>query len=330
LFVTSIVMGVVGYRVHQCVHPQHKVVQEFTYAPENLDLVSVSIPTGSISVHTCSKSKNVTVKVTKGAKSGDLIELIDVKGELSGRALTISVTAPSFDLQHCQITHVEIIVPSTSPFPLSLSANAMTGLIRVKAKDFHFSDVHLTVTAGVIRASHVNSKGGIKAFTELGAVVACDLHAEENLTVVSQIGGTCLYRSSAKFTTLETSKGYMNVQHSEASEKLTVTMGYGTISLSNVSAQSLVGDLTYGRMWVMPNYQFVGDFSLKSQYGRLEVSTVRGYGDPNFTVKTPLLQKGVVPAESSDRSPAHVELTTVNGNVDLHLLKTGNPWATAL
>jgi len=264
------------------VYPGIVDTKTYVYDPASLDILSLDIPTGSITVHTCPYAKNVTVKVSSGAKTHDLLQEIVLDVKETPNSLAISAKSPSFDLQHCQIMHVSVVIPASSQHLLSLFAKANVGYINVKTKSYTFNKLSLDVMVGVIKARKV-SANDISAVTSFGGVMGCTWNATNSITVRSDIGGVCLKDIHAKQSSVSIDKGILRVKNVE-SPVWNSTLNYGCMVQKNVESQTLNSAINYGRMWISPSAQFSGHVVLSSPNAHFDVSARRGLDVPVVVV----------------------------------------------
>jgi len=301
------------------VYPAHVSTKTYSYDPASLDVLSLNIPTGSITVHTCPKAKNVTVTVTSGSKNADELQEIVLDVKEAAKSLSISAKAPSFDLQHCHIIHVSVVIPADSTHPLSLSAKADVGYIRLKTKEYTFDKVDLSVNVGVVRAKKVSAKD-ISATASIGGVVGCTWNASETVTVNTGVGGACLNAVTAKQSLVTVQNGYLRVCNSESAE-WNSTVGYGYMVLNNLLSKSVNSEINYGKMWVTPSNEFAGSVVFTTEnHGHLEITAKRGIEPPAVVdqISAGFTQKSAKLVDNKKHDGnGKLNLKSVSGNVFL-------------
>jgi len=317
IFVSTIVIGVVAHRVRTCVYPPVNTIKSYTYEPANIDALSFDIPTGSVSVHSCERATNVSVKVTVGAKTTQLLQDIVVHVTESQKTLSIAAQAASFDLLHCQIVHVEVVVPATSTHAISLSASAGTGLIRVDAKSYTFSNVDLKVNVGGIKLRHLDADT-LTASASLGGIAARSVKVQQALTVHADVGAMCIHHVDASKTTLDVGKGYLRVRDLDASS-ISTKVGYGLLTLNEFVSPFTYAELSYGKLWVAPKKDFSGEVAFNTASGRFEVSSHRNTKTPPVNVISPKHQTLSVADSNGKTGVSKINLNTTSGNADLFL-----------
>jgi hypothetical protein len=230
-------------------------------------------------------AKNVSVTVTSGAKTKDLLQEIVMDVKEAPNSLSISAKAPSFDLQHCQILHVSVVIPATSTHLLSLSAKADVGYIRLKTQSYTFDKVDLNVNLGVVRAGKVSAKD-ISAAVSIGGVVGCTWNASETVTVNTGFGGSCLKGITAKQASVAVQTGYLRIRDVQSSD-WNSKVNYGVMVQNDVMAKSVNSEINYGKMWVTPSKEFGGSVLFTTvNHGHLEVSAKRGVEVPAIVSQT--------------------------------------------
>jgi len=326
-FVLAIVLGVAAYRVKHCVYPSIHNINTYSFKPEDLDSLSFDIPTGSITVHTCSKAKNVTVKLTTGAKKSDLLEQTKVATVESPRSFGIVVQTPSFNLQSCHIVHVEVVIPESSKYPLSLIASAEVGLVQFKSNSYTFKNVEAKVNVGFVKARHLRAQT-ISATASLGGVMGRDWTANQS-SVHIDVGGACLKSISSGHSTFEIQKGYLKTCDMD-SQTMNVKVDYGFSCLKEVNAKSLVSEIGYGRMSVQPSTSFAGTIVFSTQRGSFDITGSRGVVVPpaiTFQQQLPKqapqqMQQIQISGTEKISETSKFELKTSSGHVDLHLRRS--------
>jgi len=279
LFVTSIVFVVAGFRVKHCIYPSVHTTKAFSYKPELVDHLAFDIPSGSISVHTCQRATNVTVKVTTGAKSADLMSKIKLSVVEASRSLAITAQGPSFNLQNCQIVHVEVVVPAKSLHLLSISASADVGYISLNGESYTFENVNAKLNVGFIKVQHVTAND-ISASVSLGRVSGSNLEAKKNLSVKAETGFACINKVSSQFVSVQVEKGYLRACHVTSHNSTQVKVGMGHAVLNDIMSENLIGEIGYGKMWTEPSTKFSGIVSFSTVDGTFDVTAARGNSVP--------------------------------------------------
>jgi len=321
VFVLTIAFGVAAYKIKHCVHPSQVDTKEYTFDPSSLDVLSLNIPSGSISVHTCPRAKNVTITVVTGAKTADRLKefVLDVKE--TANSFTLSAKAPSFNLQTCQIMHVSVVIPESSKHALSFTAKADVGYINLKTKAYTFDNVVLNTNVGLIRARKVTAND-ISATTSFGGIIGCTWNATNSINVHADIGGTCLTKLTSKQATVFVDKGVMRTCTVDTAV-LNTTLNYGCMKITNLKSQSLNSHLTYGRMWVSPSPKFSGTVVFSSpNNGHFDVTAARGLEVPSISIENlpGLQQKWVrVVDEQAKDGTGRLTLKSESGSVELHI-----------
>jgi len=320
VFVLAIAFGVAAYKIKHCVYPAQMDTKTYTFDPATLNSLEFHIPTGSIKVYTCSKAKNVTVTVTTGAKTTQLLQEIVVDVMQSANSLSICAKGPGFDLQNCQIMHVTVVIPESSKHPISLSATAEVGYIRLSAEDYTFDKVDLNVTVGVIRASQITASK-ISAAASLGGIMGCTWNAT-CVDVHADIGGACLSQVTSQRTKISVDKGVVRARCIDSAE-FNATLHYGCMVQKHINAKKMNSNLKYGRMWVSPSPKFSGSVTFSTcGAAHFDVSAGRGLDTPAVITQTVngVQQKTVrVPDQQGNNGNGQFNLKSASGNVFLFI-----------
>jgi len=323
--VLLIVSGVAAYRVKHCVFPKAQKTNSFTYNSNVLDTLTIDIPSGSISVHTCSHATNVSVQVTTGASTPDLMEKIKVAVMQGHRSLSIIAQGPSFNMHNCQVMHIMVTIPAASKHQLSLSASVNVGLIKIQTGDYVFNNVDAKVNVGLVKARHLSAQT-ISTSAALGGIVGCHWNANQSVSVHASVGGACLYSITGNQSSFHVEKGYLRSRRIEStSVKSKVDFGFSV--LNDIKADSLTSEIGYGRLSVEPNPSFAGTVIFSSQNGAsFDLSGARGvvlpavlyYEQPTPSYPTQQVQQIQVKGEGNAKA-GKFELKSLSGNVDVYL-----------
>jgi len=319
VFVFSIIGGVIAYRVKHCVFPEITSVHSFSYEPGNIDIISFDIPTGSISVHTCHRATNVSVKVTTGAKSQSLLDQIKMNIQEPQKALSVVARSPSFDMRNCHVVHVEVVIPASSSHPISLSASAALGSIRINTNSYSFDKVDLNVELGRIKMKHVDAKA-VTARTYLGGIFGKHVKSEGLFSVQTEVGGACLHHVDASKSVLEVQKGILRVYDLEASS-VSAKVNFGFATLQNVFASYLESEMNFGKLWITPSKEFAGVVMFNSTSGNLDISTAQDVSPPATVIVSPEVQTLQLVDKSGNIGFGKMHLKSNSANVDLNLVR---------
>jgi len=319
VFVFSIVAGVVAYRVKHCVNPEITSIHTFSYEPANIDTLSFDIPAGSISVHTCHRATNVSVKVITGAKSQALLKQFKVNIQEPQKALSVVVRSPSFDMLNCHIVHVEVVIPASSSHPISLSASAGLGSIRINTDSYTFDKVDLNVELGRIKMRHVDAKE-VTARTYLGAISGKHVKTEGLFSVHTEVGGACLYHVDASKSVIEVQKGILRVHNLDATS-VSAKVNYGYATLQNVFASYLESEMNFGKLWITPSKEFAGEIVFNSTTGNIDISTAVDVTPPAIVVVSPEVQTLQVVDKAGNLGIGKMLLKSNSANADLNLVR---------
>jgi len=321
VFVSFIILFVAAHRVKQCVYPSIHYSKVFTYNPENLDRLEFDIPTGSISVHTCPHAKNVTVLVTVGGKTIELMSKIKLTVNETSGALVVAAHGPSFNLQNCQIIHVEVVIPAKSSHLLTLNASTNVGYISLNGESYTFESVTTKVNVGVIKARHVKAIE-FSASVYLGKVSGSDLETK-NISVKADVGFACVKHVRSQHIAFNVEKGYLRACHVTSSNTTVAKVGMGYGALNDIMSENLLGEIGYGRMWAEPNTKFSGSVSFSSVDGTFDVSASRGLLAPTIVTyeqQNHEVQKVQIPDETPGvTGKGKLDFKAETGTVNIYL-----------
>jgi hypothetical protein len=238
----------------------------------------------------------------------------------SANSLSICAKGPGFDLHNCQIMHVTVVIPESSKHPISLSAAAEVGYIRLSAEDYTFDKVDLNVTVGVIRASHI-AANKISAVASLGGIMGCTWNAT-SVDVHADIGGACLSRVNSRQTKVCVDKGVLRTRCIDSTE-FNATLHYGCMLQKNIQAKNMNSNLKYGRMWVSPSPKFGGSVTFSTcGAAHFDVSSGRGLDTPAvITQKVNGVQQKTVRVtdQQGNDGNGQFNLKSASGNVFLFI-----------
>jgi len=220
---------------------------------------------------------------------------------------------------NCHIVHVEVVIPASSSHPISLSASAGLGSIRINTDSYTFDKVDLNVELGRIKMRHVDAKE-VTARTYLGAISGKHVKTEGLFSVHTEVGGACLYHVDASKSVIEVQKGILRVHNLDATS-VSAKVNYGYATLQNVFASYLESEMNFGKLWITPSKEFAGEIVFNSTTGNIDISTAVDVTPPAIVVVSPEVQTLQVVDKAGNLGIGKMHLKSNSANADLNLVR---------
>jgi hypothetical protein len=306
-----VIVGTVGYKTHQCLAPQHTRTAVFPFSPENVKGIDLFVVAGSVSVHSCPYAKNITIVVTEGAHSSELLSEMSVQADIKDGIVEIAAMGPSFDWRHCQLSHVTVTLPKDST--IDLTARVIFGKIITHS---HFSNLKLATSLGVIKTDRSKIAHNLDIQALAGYVSLKGTSG--NISSVEVQNG--LIRSdSSFFTNAYFGVGFGgNIHRGLLSlQSLEITTLLGFICSKHIQSSSIKAHVDYGLLRSQIGGSFT--YTLKSQWGKVELEPAENALVTKIS-DTPYERMGVIGTNQEHRS---VQITTTYGRA--YLIADGEP-----
>jgi len=263
-----------GFRLfccHQC-PTMHSPTSPSHYFPlihtrRNYWLRSFAV-SGTVTVHSCPHAKNISIRISEGAANEDLLSMMETKYTVKHKVLHLFSMGPSFDWFHCQMSHIEVLVPSSAV--LNLTAQTISGIISVQARA-NFDRVDLGTSFGIIKSSHLHVENTLNIRAILGYV---SLHeVKSNVTHVEiQTGVAHLHEFKGINTRVQIKVGLAHFNALESQKELFMEVDVGSICARDiVPAKTTHAVVEYGHLRFRPRADSCYAFLMETHYGQLNV-----------------------------------------------------------
>jgi hypothetical protein len=200
----------------------------------------------------------------------------------------LMVNSPSFDWNHCQLTHIELVLPTNLPPEIKYALTA-------------------TVQFGkVVVADLSNPLDSLDAYARFGHVKVHDVEVENSLIASARVGAVKMARVAADAVIAEVATGGMHVKHVTANSGVArVETGYaklnnwavrtmfawtefGYLGMHNFPQNDgVTASVDYGKLSYVPHSDFSGHVTMESPYGFLHFDQASKVDEPLIQEQTP-------------------------------------------
>jgi len=251
--------------LHNCEHPKHKVIEEWSINTQDVRSLDIRLTTGFIKFKESKlPGPNVTMIITKGAKHAEYLGRIKSEFAIEGNRARFHAQSDSFSFHHCQLVKVEVILP-LGLTGFDITGHVETGEIKVRAPTVQFGSVDL--------------------FSHTGAVFIKGMQAQKDVTIQTKLGAVKARRmKTLASTSFSTETGAVSLRHMD-SHQLKVYADTGAVFMGDIVVQEKDG--------------VQGELNALCEWGNMQIVGVRGNGKTKISAETDTgaLHVGVSPDE---------------------------------
>jgi len=284
-----------------------------SYSPCQVKGLDLNAVAGSITIRSCPHAKNVTVLVREAAHSALGLQEMAVQSILQDGILQVAAMGPSFDWNHCQLSHITVIIPK-SAF-LTVEAHVVSG--HIDAHAVQFKNLKLTTSVGYIRTHDVKISNELEI--QLFAGYAHVHTTTSNITNLEIENGMIDVHTSwfLKETSIAVGFGFIRTRHLLSPQSLALTVGIGGIC-SEIGSESQLIDahVDYGFLRIKPSDSSFY-FTMKSNWGIVDV--INHEEKPKFILQEKYEKNGIFGSvQNSNKRMVRITTTYARAQLILH------------
>jgi len=311
-WVTSVLVSgyFVASAVHHCIHPTHHRVTDLVFSPEEIKGLDLFAVAGSINVRSCPFAKNITIRISEGAHNENLLQMMKTDYSVKSNIVHLFSMGPSFDWYHCQMSHIDVLVPSSLSH-FHLTAQVVSGLISVDAKS-SFEKVELGTSFGVVKSHNLHVTQSLNIRAMLGYVSLHEIHS--NITQIElQTGVAHLHSFQGLDTKVEVRAGFVHFNKIFSSNSLTMIADVGAICAKDIGpSKTTHAVVEYGYLRLRPTASSCYAFLMETHFGHLTI--VNHHAEDHHDVPRANKKSGVV---GTEHAHSNIFVSTTYGHVTL-------------
>jgi hypothetical protein len=249
------------------------------------------------------------LKITEGAATQNLLLAMKTQHTIKAGVLHLFSMGPTFDWYHCQLSHIEVVVPVSSH--LDLTAQTVSGLITVNAKSA-FNSVALGTSFGVIKSHNLHVREALNVRAMVGYVSLHDV--QSNITQVEVSTGVAHIHSLEGINTrVNVRAGFARVNTIHSKQSLLMAVEIGSICAKEIGPSKTTHvAVEYGFLKLKPTKESCYAFLMETQYGQLTV--VNHFDEHHSKVSSSTKKSGVV---GTEHAHSNILVSTNYGHVSL-------------
>jgi len=299
----------VATSIRHCIHPTHHRVTSLSFSPQEVSGLDLFAVAGTITVHSCPYAKNINLKISEGAANEKLLQAMKTEHSLKAGVLHLFSTGPSFDWYHCQMSHIEVVVPTSSR--LNLTAQAVSGFITVNSKSA-FDRVALGTSFGIVKSHHLRVIDSLNVRAMIGYVSLHEVIAKTAQVDVST-GVARIHTLKATDTRIEVRAGVAHINDVDSKHSLSMGVEVGGICAQEIGpSKTTQVAVEYGYLRLRPTEDSCYAFLMETRYGQLTV--LNHFDEQRSKVSGNTKKSGVV---GTEHAHSNIFVSTQYGHVTL-------------